>query len=252
MRSPDILLSIAAALLVIWLGGIFVRRELYREFPFFFAYIICSVMATAARLSASGDYRPFFKVYWGTEAAYALFALLALHEVFRRVFLAFYLLWWWFRLIFPGAVVVIALITFSNTIQPPAAAPRILGVVLLASLVAKYVEAGLFGVFFALVVLCNLTWRTYAFGIVQGFAVSALGTWFASRGRSEFGITFGSLAKYGPAVAYILAVIVWLAIFWRPERPAVTEQWTLTVTPDEMAMEIKQYTEVLWRFVKRR
>jgi len=252
MKSADIVLSIAAALLVIWLGGIFVRRQLYRQFPFFFSYIICSVLSTAARLSVSGNYRPFFKVYWATEALYAVLALLALHEVFRRVFLAFYLLWWWFRLIFPGAVAIIALITFSHTIQPPAAAPRILGVVLLASLVAKYVEAGLFAVFFALVVLCGLTWRTYAFGIVQGFAVSALGTWFASRGRSEFGITFESLAKYGPAVAYILAVIVWLVSVWRPERPAATEQWSLTVSPKEMAMEIKQYTELLWRFVRRR
>jgi hypothetical protein len=252
MKNADIVLSITAAMLVLGLGGVFVRRQLYRQFPFFFAYIICSVLSTAARLSVSDNYRPFFEVYWATEALYAVLALLALREVFRRVFLAFYLLWWWFRLIFPGAVVIIALITFSHTIQPPAAAPRILGVVLLDSLVAKYVEAGLFGVFFALVVLCNLTWRTYAFGIVQGFAVSALGTWFASRGRSEFGITFGSLAKYGPAVAYILAVIVWLASFWRPERPAATEQWSLTVTPDEMAMEIKQYTELLWRFVRRR
>jgi hypothetical protein len=252
MNSADILSSIAAAMLVIWLCGIFVRRQLYRQFPFFFAYIVCSVLSTVARLSVSGNYRPFFEVYWTTEGLYAVLALLALHEVFRRVFLAFYLLWWWFRLIFPGAVVIVALITFSHTIQPPAAAPRVLGVILLASLVAKYVEAGLFGVFFALVVVCNLTWRTYAFGIVQGFAVSALGTWFASRGRSEFGITFGSLAKYGPAVAYILAVIVWLASFWRPEKPAAAVRWSLTVTPDEMAMEIKQYTELLWRFVRRR
>lgn len=248
MQSSEAFLPLLAVSLVICLSAIFIHRGLYREFPFFFSYLSCSILATAARLMVGSNYRTFFIVYWITEAAYATLALLALHEVFRRVFAAFYL-FWWFRLIFPAAIIVVALFTFKAVMRPPAAAPQALRLILLFSLVAKYIQAWLFAVFFVLVVLFGLAWRTYTFGIVQGFAVSALGTWIASMGRSEFGIKFAALTRYGPAVAYILAVIVWLAMFWRPERPAVTEEWTRFVTPSELAAEIKQSTELLWRFI---
>src|SRR5882724_2781743 len=101
MGRIDVLLPVAGAALVSWLIAMFVRRCLYRQFPFFFCYLLCSVLSTGVRLAVSGNYRALFMVYWATEALYAVLALLALHEVFRRVFLGFYL-FWWFWLVFPA------------------------------------------------------------------------------------------------------------------------------------------------------
>jgi hypothetical protein len=131
-------------------------------------------------------------------------------------------------------------------------APQLVRLVFAVGVTAKYVEAGLFVVFVVLVALLNVTWRTYAFGIVNGFAVSALGGWLSYGVTSEFGTNFATLAKYSHPVAYILAVVIWLITFIRPESPAAMEHWTLAITPEELAAEIKQNTALLWRFIRKR
>jgi hypothetical protein len=251
MEPLGLVLSLTAAALVVGLIVIFLWCRLYIQFPWFCAYLASSVVVTAVRLSIRGDYLTMFKVYWATEAVYALFALLALHEVFRRVFFAFYL-FWWFWPVFPAAVLGIVLITFTNGLNVAKQAPQLVRLVFAVGVTAKYVEAGLFVVFVLLVALLNVTWRTYAFGIVNGFAVSALGGWLSYGVTSEFGNKFTTLAKYGHPVAYILAVFIWLITFTRPEAPAATERWAFAITPDELVAEIKQNTVLLWRFIRKR
>jgi len=251
MQTPGLILSLTAAGLVIWLVIVFLYRRLYGRFPYFFLYLVAATIMTAARLAFKDDYLTFFKVFWATEAVYALLALLAVHEVFRRVFALFYL-FWWFWLVFPSAVVVIVFITFANAAHTLAQAPQLVKLVVAVGMTAKYVEAGLFVVFVLLASLLGVTWRSYAFGIVQGFALSALGAWFAYGVRSEFGNKFTTFATYSPAVAYILTVVLWLATFLRDESPAAEQRWILAVTPDELLAEIKRHTVLLRRFFNKR
>lgn len=251
MEPFGLILSLTAAGLVIGVIIVFLWRRLYSEFPWFFAYLASSLVVTAVRFSIRGDYLTIFKVYWTTEALYALLALLALHEVFRRVFLAFYL-FRWFWPVFPTVIAGIVLVTFTSGLRVAKEAPQLVRLVLAVGVTAKYAEAGLFVVFVLLVALLNVTWRTYAFGIVNGFAVSALGGWLSYGVTSEFRTKFTALAKYSHPVAYILAVVIWLITFMRPEAPAATERWTVAITPDELAAEIKQNTVLLWRFIRKR
>lgn len=250
MQPLGLILSLTASSLVLGLIVILLCRRVYVRFPWFFVYLVSSIVMTAVRLRFRGDYLTFFKVYWSTEAVYALLALVVLHEVFRKVFVAFYL-FRWFWLVFPGAVVAIILMTLKGISLAPPEAPSIVRVVLAIGLTTKYVEAGLFVVFLLLALALNVTWRNHSFGIVQGFAVSALGTWIAYSIRSRFGIKFGALATYSPPVAYILAVILWLITFLRREPPARTETWPPSVTPDQLLEEIRRYTVLLWRFVRK-
>jgi hypothetical protein len=250
MQPFGLVLSLFAAVLVIGLIALFLNRRLYVRFPWFFVYLLSSVAMTAVRLLFRGDYITVFKVYWSTEAVYAVLALLVLHEVFRKVFVAFYL-FRWFWLVFPGAVVAIVLITFKGISLAPSGAPGAVRFVLAVGLTTKYVEAGMFVFCLLLALALNVTWRNHTFGIVQGFAVSALGTWIAYSIRSRFGIKFGALATYSPPVAYILAVILWLITFLRPEPPARTETWPPSVTPEQLLEEIRRYTVFLWRFIKK-
>ena len=103
MGKTDIFFNVTGTLLGLALASILVWRRLYKDFPFFFAYIISSILIAIVRLSVSGNYLTFFRVVWATEAIYTVLALLALHEVFRWVFLAFFKKWW-FWLFFPGVV----------------------------------------------------------------------------------------------------------------------------------------------------
>src|SRR5579859_2148883 len=120
MELRDIVLTLIGPVLTTWVAALVVRRKLHREFPFFFAYLILSIVVPLVRLSVSGNYVTFFIVFWATEALYALVALLALYEVFHQVFLPFYTLWWWFRLLFTGAAVFIAFISIRNAVRHPA------------------------------------------------------------------------------------------------------------------------------------
>jgi len=108
----------------------------------------------------------------------------------------------------------------------------------------------MFVVFVALATLLNVPWRNHTFGIIQGFAISALGTWIAYRIRSRFGIKFLPLAIYSPPVAYILAACLWLFTFSRHEL-GEEHGPSLPVQPSELLDDLKRSTELLWRFIKK-
>src|SRR5262249_40302566 len=94
MRMRDLLPGFVGQVLAIWLAAVLVRRKAHREFPFFFLYVSSSILIGLIRACVSGNYRLYFEVYWTTEALYVVLALLALHEVFRKVFASFYKNWW--------------------------------------------------------------------------------------------------------------------------------------------------------------
>src|SRR5882672_12212553 len=100
MGTLDKSLSLVSVSLVIGLAVIFLWRKVNTKYPFFFAYILASILSTVARLSVSAHYETYFKVFWATEAIYAVFALLALHEAFRDVFILDYRDWRWFWMVF--------------------------------------------------------------------------------------------------------------------------------------------------------
>ncbi len=246
MIKTDSIIGLLALVLVSMLAVLLIRRKVYREFPFFFGYVLSSILIMALKLSLiGGDYVLFFKVYWGTEAFYAVATLLVLHEAFRWVFLEFYELRW-FWLLFPGVVVLISTFAVVHALRnPPAQAPQIIGVILSLGSAVNYVSVGLFGLFFLLVLLFGLRWRSYPFGIVLGFAASAFGSWFAYGVRSEFGTKFNFLFKYAVPVAYLCGVALWLGTFARPPDPEPTHGWLAVKTPQELLEEVREYVKVL-------
>lgn len=249
MEPRDIGLTLIGPALTAWVAVLVTRRKIHREFPLFFAYLILSVIVPLLRLSATGNYLTFFKVFWATEALYAVLALLALHEVFHEVFLPFYMLWWWFRLIFPGAAAFFAFISIRSAMHHPALqAPRVLQIIFGSAKAVNYLEAVLFALFFALVLLLGVRWRSYPFGIVEGFGLSALGALIAYGLRSEFGTKYNTLATYAPPVAYVVGVLVWLDTFLRQPDPEVVHAWRDQITPEQLLAEASGYLRTLKRF----
>jgi hypothetical protein len=250
MRKADILLTLVGPIVGACLATILIRRRIYREFPFFFVYISSSILIGLIRVSISGNYRLFFKIYWATEAIYALLAILALHEVFRKVFAAFYKNWW-FWLFFPCVVIAISVLAVIYRFgSPPVQANRVMSAIVSLGMAVNLVQALLFVFFFFLVWLNGIRWREYPFGIVQGFAAIAIGSLGGHWLLSEFGTRFIVLSSYAPSVAYIVAVISWLETFLRPPEPE--PKWTLEITPEQLLEEIRQYTKIIERFLGRR
>lgn len=248
MQPRDIAFLLTGLVFTAWVAGLVMRRKLIQEFPFFFAYLGATVVISLIRLAVMSNYARYFEVFWATEILYALLALLALHEVFHEVFLSFFALWWWFRLLFPGAIVFIAVISIRKAIHNPALhAPRPMEIIFAFATAVNYLEALLFGLFFALAVLLGVRQRSYPFGIVEGFGISALGTLLAFGLRSEFGTKFNMFAKYAPAVAYVIGTLVWLDTFRRPPDPEVTHEWRDRITPEQLLALAREYIRILKR-----
>jgi hypothetical protein len=249
MEKAAIFLNVTGAVLAAALASTLVWRKLYREFPFFLVYVISSILIAVIRVSVSGNYRTFFKVVWTTEALYALLALLALHEVFRWVFLAFFERWW-FWLFFPGVVAAIFILTVVYRLgSPPVQANRVISLILSLGTAVNLVQAALFLLFFALVAFHSIRWRNYPVGIVLGFAAISIGAFGGNWARSEFGTKFNHLFGYAPSVAYILAVTLWLETFLRPPEPK--PKWTHAITPEQLLEQIRQYTRIFGRYRER-
>src|SRR5258708_8844951 len=100
MRNLDLTISLTSMALAAALIAVLGWRRTYRQYPLFFVYVVSSLLIAILRFSVRGDYRLFFKVYWSTEAIYALVALLALYEVFRRLFQSFFPIYRWFWALF--------------------------------------------------------------------------------------------------------------------------------------------------------
>jgi hypothetical protein len=249
MRKADILLGLIGPIMTAWLGTLLVRRKANHAFPFFFMYVCSSVVLPILTFSVSNNYRLFFLVSWGTEAVYVVLALLALHEVFRTVFVAFYEKRW-FWLFFPLVVAAIFAIAIAyGLLNPPVQASRLISLILMLGTAVSLVQVAIFGLFFLLVWLNGIRWRDYPFGIVVGFAIIALGSLWGNWSRSVFGTRFNRFFGYAPAVAYILAVIVWLDTFLRPPSEP---KWSLRITPEQLLEEMRQSTKILRRLLGKR
>src|SRR5437899_8973043 len=245
MWKTDAVFVLIGPLLSVWLLVILVKRQLYRDFPFFFAYISAVIVVSGVRFWAIHDYSIYFKVFWFSEALYAVMALLALHEVFHTVFNEFYEIWPWFWLVFPAAVGIFAWLKISDGIHHPSAqAPPIVALVLSAASTVNWVQMALFGLMCALVWLVG-DWEYYPVGIVTGFATLAVGSWAAYASVSGFGTKFNVIGKYCLPLAYFIAVVVWLRTFLRPPRPDKWEAWSKTITPQQISAEVKEYLRIL-------
>jgi hypothetical protein len=244
--TNDAIFVLVGPTVSLWLVVILIKRKLYKEFPFFFAYVTAVIVVSGIRFWAiHGDYARFFKIFWFSEALYAVFALLALHEVFHTVFDEFYEIWPWFWLVFPAAVGLFAWLKISDGLHhAPTQAPPIVALVLSAASTVNWVQAALFALMCFLVWLVG-NWEYYPVGIVTGFATLAVGSWAAYASVSGFGTKFNVVGKYGPPLAYFLAVLIWLRTFLLEPRPEKWEAWSKTVRPEHMLAEVKEYLRIL-------
>ncbi len=251
MGKIDTSLNLIVLALMVGLAVLLVRRKFIAKYPFFFIYVTSALLIELVRLLFIANYVILFKVFWATEAIYALLALLALYEAFRQVFILDYETWPWFWTVFPGTVLILSVIFVGHALlNPPAEAPRIIAVILSFETVVNFVKGGLFLMFLALAwLLLGENWPTYPYGVVLGFAVSAAGSLVAYRLFSVFGTKLNWLGKYGPPVSYILAVLIWIASCFLPPEPK--DRWRNFEDPEKALATVRQYLMALKRIARK-
>jgi hypothetical protein len=249
MGVTNLILLAVSLILQGFLFALLWRQRTYWQFPFFFAYTGYSVCATVVLLATSSHFGAYLFAYWANEALLAVLAVLALHEAFRRVFFGFYARFRWFRLLFPAVVALALLIVLWAALHGPTARSSALrSAVLLFGIAVNFIQALLFCLFIGIARTFRLRWRFAPLGILLGFTISAVGSLVDYWGVSVFGTKVENFLKYVPPVAYILAVVIWLDTFLRPEPgPGVVSAATIR----QIAEEIRQDTIAIKKFLEK-
>lgn len=191
--------------------ALMVRKNLFRRFPLFAAYISYTVVAGVLKAIFLSNGHIYFYVYWFAEPGEILLSLFAVNESFRRVFGDFYRLSW-FRLLFPCTIgTALVYSAWKAYVYPPVNVGAVVAAVVSTAITAQYVILGISILFFLLVRFIHVRWRLYEFRIVLGFGVASLIYALGMMLRSETGTDFVFLSEYLPGVGYVLAVCIWLS-----------------------------------------
>jgi hypothetical protein len=224
-----------------------VRRGLSHSYAWFVGYTAFSVAATIARLAVPQPSSLYFYVYWCGEIVYAGLALMALFEVFRRMFRN-YFHFWWFRPLFPlTALITIAVaVVHTAAAKNPAQDPPITVAALAITFGVRLIQGACFVCLWLLVRLTGAHWGQPGLGIVTGFGLYASYVLVASLLRSEIGTKLDGLIIWGVPLAYILTLLFWLWFFAgkqfsEPESVA---------TPPMSRDDLKQHAEAVRRLRK--
>lgn len=237
-------LQAGLCLLLLW-------RRSYLQFPLFFAFNAFSIVSALAGLGVSNIPSLYFKVYWASEVAYLFLAFFSLQEAVRSVFRNFYSMRW-FQLLFPMIGISMVCIALLRALLSPRPAHSVLTVsVITLEISIGLLQFAIFAVFILLIRFFHMRWRQHAFGIVLGFGLISAGNLIVYLLRSEFGTKFDPVVRITPPIAYIIAVVVWLATFLRAEPEHPVQGWAPVLTPEQMASELGRYTKAVKGILKR-
>jgi hypothetical protein len=228
------------ALLQMSLAVHIVRKRFSSSFQFFLSYTLFSVIATIIRQAVMHDAKLFSLIYWSTEIIYGALALAAIGESFKKTFSRFYARYRWFRLVLPGIICFIVALAYWNAIQSRPPYPKMDAMMYSIDLGIHWLEAGILFFFIIIVKIAGARLRLREFGILLGFGVSALVTMVTDLLISEFRMKTGFLYRYGSALGYLLAVVVWLYVFFRPQPQKVR----VAVDPPEIAALMRMYLDI--------
>jgi hypothetical protein len=228
-----------------WILLLMIRKGLHRRFPWFFLYMVYSTITDIARTVLIGS-AVYFYVYWGTKAVAYVLAVVALYESFRAIFQTFYRLSW-FRFVWPGAIILIWIYCIWRALKHPPPHFGGIGAILISGAIgSSFTIVGLVLLFFILARLVVMNWYLYEFHIVYGLGLASAGMVTAVLVRSEFGNKFVWLTEWGPPLAYLIAIFVWLSAFLRREQ-----EINIGTPPEVVLQEMQQDLKSVRRFFRR-
>ncbi|HEV3510660.1 MAG TPA: hypothetical protein VGS05_03090, partial [Candidatus Sulfotelmatobacter sp.] len=158
------------------IAAFMLRRGLFRQFKFFFAYILTQLLSFAIVFPAYvwRSYSALFYLYWGCTAISVACGFLVIYEIFVDVFKAFHTLRDLGTVLFKWAGLVMLLVAGVVSVSTTSTqAGPLLQAIVTAQRCVRMVQVGmvLFLLFFAHYV--GVSRRQHSFGIALGFGAFA-------------------------------------------------------------------------------
>jgi hypothetical protein len=245
-----ILTALSLAIPILLQIGIIVvllRRSLQKRFRWFFIYVCYALFELTVRLVASPNQRAYFIVYWSTAIPGAVLTLLALWESFLAIFWPEIRLRWFTCVFWICIAVAVTYAGLQATVVPPRQAGRLMTVILDLEFGSGIIIA-MFGLLYAgAIKLFNILEHQRETAIIFGFTAYATMATLSVVTRSAFGTKVRMVTEYIPALAYILAEVIWMRDLLKEERTLPEPKQTL----DQMSEAIDRYIGIVNRYVGR-
>jgi hypothetical protein len=216
------------------IGGVMLRRKLYREFPLFFAFIFCQVIRFLVLFGAyqAGNRESYRQAFLVLEAVDALLSFAVIYELYAHTFRAYEGIreLGWVLLRWASAVLLIVAVVAAASSSGSDSDRFLAGLFALEQSIS-IVRGGLLFLLFLFHAALGLRWGRHAFGIALGLGLLTSIALAAFTLRAHFGALSTSTLSLITSAAYNCAVIVWLVAVLRPaaERIALPRvpRWDL-------------------------
>jgi hypothetical protein len=194
----------AAVIVAIW------RRNLQKQFPAFFAYLVCQMAIFAAIFPFRHHYEWFFWIYWIGAAVNAVLSFKIIHEIFLDVFRPYPTLKDLGTVVFKWAGVVMMLVSvvvaFSNSSDH---GPLMHAVTTLQRSV-RLVQFGLILFLILFSGFLGVSRRQFSFGIALGFGCFA-GVELMLLALQSGGILHQAAMNRANMGVYNLIILIWFS-----------------------------------------
>lgn len=251
MKTAELAMTVAGTGLQAYLCFLLLKRRFYGQFRFFSSCMALSVLTALSLIIARNQPSAYFKVYWISEAFSVLLTFLALQESFYLVFRNFLSIRG-FKLLFPGIGFLMLFVAILRAAFHPVSQASFLASTLISlEIGVGFLQFGIFCLFILLVRFFHMRWRQQAFGVILGFGIAAGGTLIVLLLRSEFGTKLNPIVRITPPIAYIIAVVVWLITFLRPEPIQPRLDGASALSPEQMASDFRRYTQAVKGILER-
>jgi hypothetical protein len=208
----DYSMWIAGAVLHLTIVTVMARRNLIRELPLFFAFVVCSLASSVSvfvALQVAG-YAGYFYTFWIAQGLLNLLIFAVMYEVYRHVFKNYQalqrlgtLLFWW-----TGSVLLlVAVVTAASS--PGSDASRLMTGLITIERSVRVIQVGLLLFILLFTSHFKLSWRHCVFGLAFGLGVYAAFQLIAVSLRAHIGESANAVWGKLSVMAYVAGAIVW-------------------------------------------
>lgn len=226
MRVPveDHIVAFGSVVVQVAIAFVLVRRSIYKDFPWFFSYIVYHAMQgiimEAIALQQGYSLAYIWSIYTSEIFSLAI-SVGVIYEVFTSVLAPYEALNHVAKRLFAVSAMVLAVVAIA--LAEAGKGPginRLAYAVFVSYRSLRVVQLGLLLILFALARSFGLKWRTYTFGIALGYGIYAAVDLILTTMRAELGESFWHLHSILSAIAFTGMHFIWLSYFLQRQEIA--------------------------------
>jgi hypothetical protein len=253
-RTLQDFLWLTPAILQVGIAVVMFRRNMEREYPVFWSYLLLSTLRTFILFGIGNDaahYAKYFYTYWTTEIFASVLELCVVAEIFRKAFAERLALRNQGAILFRVSLSALVLVGLLLAVLSPGRDPsRFFAALLVLKRAESLVLFGLVAALFFFVFVLGLPWTNCSIGLAAGFGVQGAAEVTIWTARSYYGRIANRIFVWGILVSGFCQVLIWAIYFARSDSKLPLENCGDELS--KVARELSRMDEQLAALLERR